>query len=481
MVKLARHIRFVGLVIGGLVVGGGALTAPSAQAQESTASNELAISVISDELIDSLKVEKLLNRKTRVAIWPFQEKDIPISLNAAQAFNTALLANMKKAAGRGLVFVGRKELRTLMADLAESNPDLDDPVALVASKAKVDVLIIGSLQLENGRALLSYKALGASGKRTGTIVAATSSQSVKFLRQQAVMTLELALKTAARNLSQTARDMQELTLGGVRFETSRVQTPFGRYVEQRASDEFTHVFNNILSHRLIRISREQVTADDLKPPSERSAKPAGANKGRYTLSGSYWDFGSALDLRLRLKGPDGRVGVWNGRILPPQGIQIRPSGNFPTVLLENDGLGAFKFSLSSSRGENPVYDIGEKLDLLVRLDRDAWMYCFYRQADGKMLKILPNQYYEDAFIEGGPVHTIPGPRLPFDLNIGEPAGIELVKCFATSRDVSKDLPEELRSMDFPVLPDGMDFRLPAIFRRLRDVAISESSVVITVK
>ena len=476
MVRRAKFIVLAAILMAGIVAG----LPLNAWAQKWSSGNDLPIKLLSDDLIKGFGNLKLLNRRTRVAIWPFQEKDTPISPDMAETFNTALLSRLIKDSEGTLLFVGRKELRTLIADLDESSPDIDNPVALVSSRANVDVLIIGTLALKKGRAELSYKAVGASGRRLGQILAATGTRSVTFDRQQAVMTLDQALRSAVRKLADLAKDLKELTLAGIRFETSRVQTPLGRYIEQRAADEFTDVFNNVLSNRMIRIGRQQVTPNDLKPSSEKD-QTTSVNKGRYVLTGTYWDFGSSIDLRLRLTAPDGRVGVWNNRILPPQGIQIRPSGNFPSVLLENDGLGPFKFSLTSARGENPVYDIGDKLNFMVRLDRDAWLYCFYRQADGKMLKIIPNRYHENAFIKGGQVHTIPGQRLPFDLNIGEPAGIELIKCFAVSRDISKDLPRELRSLDFSVLPDGMDFRLPAIFRRMRGVLISEGSVVITVK
>jgi hypothetical protein len=476
MVRRAKFVALAALLMIGIVAG----LPLNAWAQKWSSGNDLPIKLLSDDLIKSFNNLKLLNRKTRVAIWPFQEKDTPITTDIAETFNTALLSRLIRDTEGTLLFVGRKELRTLIADLDESSPAIANPVALVSSKANVDVLIIGTLSLEKGRAELSYKAVGASGRRLGRILAATGARSVTFNRQQAVMTLDQAVRAAVRKLARMANDLNELTLAGIRFETSRVQTPLGRYIEQRASDEFTDVFSNILSNRMIRIGRQQVTPDDLKPSSAKD-KSRLVDKGRYALSGTYWDFGSSIDLRLRLTAPDGRVGVWNNRILPPQGIQIRPSGNFPSVLLENDGLGPFRFSLTSGRGENPVYDIGDKLNFMVRLEHDAWLYCFYRQADGKMLKIIPNRYHENAFIKGGQVHTIPGRRLPFDLNIGEPAGVELIKCFAVSRDVSNDLPYELRSMEFPVLPDGMDFRLPAIFRRLQGVVISESSVVITVK
>ena len=137
-------------------------------------------------------------------------------------------------------------------------------------------------------------------------------------------------------------------------------------------------------------------------------------------------------------------------------------------------------SLRSNRGETPAYNIGEKLHLEIRLDQDAWLYCFYRQADGRMLKIMPNRYHKNALVQGGKLHTLPGSILPFDLVVGEPAGTELVKCFAVSKDISAQLPKSIRNNNFPVLPEGMDFRLPHIFRQLKNVGVSEASVVINV-
>ena len=288
------------------------------------------------------------------------------------------------------------------------------------------------------------------------------------------MTLDRALRAAARKLSQHFPDLTELRLGGIRFQSSRIQTPFSRYVEQHASDEFTEVFSNVISGRLIKVKRETLKPEDLNARKQ-------SREGSYVLTGGYWDFGSAIDLRLRLHADDGRTASWRGRVLPPAGIVVRPQGNFPAVLLENDGLGPFRFRLSSANGDDPVYYIGDKLNLMVQLGSDAWLYCFYRQADGRMVKIIPNQFHREALVKSGRVLTLPGQMMPFDLNIGDPPGIELVKCFALSRDVTNDLPDELQALDFAFLPEGMEFRLPTIFRSLDDVALSEASLVITVR
>ncbi len=455
-----------------VLLGSAATTA--ALGQEGEGSNDLVFSLLSDGLHDGFEAARLLNGKTRVAIWPFQEKDIPVDSEMAESFNNRLLARFKKDTGRKLVFVGRKELRALIADLEESGQGLDDPVATVSKSAVADVLIMGKIRLTGGTVNLSYKAIGSSGRNMGKILAATDPQSLKLGVRGAAMTLDRALRAAARKLAELFPDLTELRLGGIRFQSSRIQTPFGRYVEQRAADEFTDVFSNVISGRLIKVKRYSVKPEDMKPSKQ-------SRKGSYVLSGGYWDFGAAIDLRLRLRADDGRTASWRGRVLPPAGIVVRPQGNFPAVLLENDGLGPFRFRLSSANGDDPVYHIGDKLNLLVQLESDAWLYCFYRQADGRMLKIIPNQFHREALVKSGRVLTLPGQIMPFDLNIGEPPGIELVKCFALSRDVTRDLPDELQAMDFAFLPEGMDFRLPTIFRELEDVTLSEASIVITVR
>jgi hypothetical protein len=65
-----------------------------------------------------------------------------------------------------------------------------------------------------------------------------------------------------------------------------------------------------------------------------------------------------------------------------------------------------------------------------------------------------------------------------------PIGTELVKCFASQRDITMELPEELQGKEIeanslPILPDQMGSMLSDIFRDV-DPMISESSLLITV-
>ncbi|MBT4017183.1 MAG: DUF4384 domain-containing protein [Alphaproteobacteria bacterium] len=472
---MVKRLAFMLLAISGLIF---SQAGSPAYAQDSAGGSDFTLGLLADELLQGLKDNRLLGGKIRVAVWPFQSRDIPVSTRVAEQLNINLLAALQRKAGSKLVFVGRKELGALIADLEETHQDMENPVATVSKSARVDLLVIGEISLENRRIALSYKVLGASkGKtRVGNIVASTSSQFINLQQNQATVTLEQGIRQGARRLAQMAADANEIRLGGIRFENTRMQTRFGRYIEEQLRDELAAAYSNKITGRMVRIKRAAWTGKD----KEESQIKTGRGNNIYILTGSYWDFGKAVDLKVRLRAPDGRTAAWSGKVLPPLEMNVRPDGNFPPQLLENDGLGPFRFALRSNRGETPVYNIGEKLHLEIRLDQDAWLYCFYRQADGRMLKIFPNRYHQNARVTGGKLQTLPGSMLPFDLVFGEPAGTELVKCFAVASDISDKLPKSIRSNNFPVLPEGMDFRLPHIFRQMQNVSISEASVVINV-
>jgi hypothetical protein len=136
--------------------------------------------------------------------------------------------------------------------------------------------------------------------------------------------------------------------------------------------------------------------------------------------------------------------------------------------------------LTTARGDRPSFSIGEKFDLTVELNRDAWLYCYYQQVDGSVVKLFPNPHRTDAKLQGGEVHRIPGDIYPLDLAFTEPPGDELLTCYAAARDVAADLPSLLRAPDFSTLPVGMDARLHEIFEALKDADVAHDSLPIAV-
>jgi hypothetical protein len=148
-------------------------------------------------------------------------------------------------------------------------------------------------------------------------------------------------------------------------------------------------------------------------------------------------------------------------------------------------LDPIQFDLTSDKGDDPIYRIGDKLDLRMQTDRDAWIYCYYTQSDGKTMAILPNpEFWEEATeprFSGGILHRMPGDKTyPFDLIVGEPTGVELIKCFAVSRDVTWELPEALRGESWEPIMPSLVKKISEVFRNLPETAISEASLTLTV-
>jgi hypothetical protein len=85
-----------------------------------------------------------------------------------------------------------------------------------------------------------------------------------------------------------------------------------------------------------------------------------------------------------------------------------------------------------------------------------------------------------AWLAGGRTHRVPGEIYPFDLNITEPPGKESLICFASNRNVTSDLPGELRELDLSPVSSENAKRLGEIFKGLPDTAVTEADMTITV-
>ena len=465
-----------------------------AQASAQTSDAQI-YDAIASELVESIQgntgVSGLFGfgRRSRIALWPFgRDEDLPVAREVAEAVNSSLLAALLRRPGNRYQFIGRDELRAVIADLEESGAVLE-PVQEVAKRSVADILIVGRLRIEGRDVKVAYKAVTSSLPNPGVLVAATAPRSIPVTHVAGGAALDAAIVACARRLLELAPDVEELRLAGIRFEDSGIHTPFGKYVEERIANTLAGSAANALSGRRLRITQAELDERGLArlrgmEPTAKDLKVEGFEHGpgTYTLTGKYWDFGDTFEMGLRLTGLGGRTAacqqVINTASLP-SGIQFRPKDTFQ-VLQENDRLGPIQFVLSSRRGGNPAYRVGEKAHFTMLLGADAWVYCFYRQADGSLVRIFPNSFHGDARLPGRVTHEIPSARMPFDLTVKEPTGVELLKCFALNRDVRADLPAEVADFRRLSLPPALAERLPTLFRQLRNATVTESSLVVTV-
>ncbi|MBM3571419.1 MAG: DUF4384 domain-containing protein [Alphaproteobacteria bacterium] len=454
-----------------------------------------AFDELAAELLDLLKrhdppgVMQMVAAKRRIALWPFRDDELPVSREAAQGFNDALLAALMRQAQGRYAFIGRRELVGVIAELEQTGQGLDDPVAAMAKHARTDVLIQGSMLPAGIRLSLSYKAIGVVKDLRGQVLAQTRARDVAMPEASPSLQVDAAMRRLARALSDGAPGALEIRLAGIRYQRSGIETPLARYLEERLVGALTAAYGNAITGRQLAVTRAALTTEQVArmrgidtPPRELKDAMGDKRPGVYKLGGSYWSFSDGVQLSVTLSDAGNQTVAGEQRIAAaslPLGLAVRPPGDFQS-LRENDHLGPIQLTLSSDRGRRPAYRIGETAQLLIRLDRQAFLYCFYLQADGQMVRVFPNAHHRHARLDGGRVHTIPGDIFPFDLKITEPPGAELLKCFATNRDAMAELPAELRAVEQKIVAPALAQRLPLLFQGLRGAETSEASLVMTV-
>ena len=439
----------------------------------------------------------------KLAIAPFSPDDIPVSPHLANALNDRLLASIQSVDGKRFRIMSHGEIGALMNELKQMSvfDDVADPLASlmqhqanIVKSSKPDILIMGTIRNDGTDILLSYKAAWLS---TGEIVASTAPQVVGKASKTNVAQLGLkqVVKKAADYFREHAADMTELHLSGIRYKNTGGQPELGAYIQDNISTALQTAFVTVLTERKLIVKQAVLDTDQLNEIRKRGlgletdvpkpGKPETYDQrpGVYVLSGSYWKLNKAFEVRLSLKDARGRTLSYSHAIAArtlPQDLAIEP---LPEVkdFAKVDG-GSPLLRLSSDRGRNPVYHLGEEFNFVVELATDAWLYCFYLNAEGKVYRIFPNKRRQDAGLRGPKVYTIPSDKLfDFVLRVQIPLGMEVLKCFATRQNISNVLPAEIMLPDFKPLPKSIERKLSAYVRRHAGRGVSEAALVVTVE
>ncbi|MEG3619700.1 DUF4384 domain-containing protein [Magnetovibrio sp. PR-2] len=142
----------------------------------------------------------------------------------------------------------------------------------------------------------------------------------------------------------------------------------------------------------------------------------------------------------------------------------------------------FALEIFNEDGEDLVFNYGDHLEFAVEMNRNAWLNCFYFQADGKVLQLYPNPYVEEVFrFEAGETYDMPSEEFfPFQVRFAPPAGEEVIVCFASEENLTDELPEPLKGQTKGPLPATVANDIPRIFHSLAGdgLAVAELPFVI---
>ena len=93
---------------------------------------------------------------------------------------------------------------------------------------------------------------------------------------------------------------------------------------------------------------------------------------------------------------------------------------------------------------------GELYNILVSPEKDAYIYCYYKDQNNSIIRFYPNRFKTDAFMSANSVITLPG-DMPFDLNASEMGVTEFITCFAFETNIEQKIPDDIWGVDFEPL------------------------------
>lgn len=426
-------------------------------------------------------------KKRKIAIWPFWHEESVVSESFAKILSDSLLAELVRGKAPGDEYVARHELKAVIQDIDDFNHlrQSSEKIGKLIRSAGADILIVGEVRPDtDGRAVhIRYQATDVA---TGGIPAATDWYRLAYdFDRTPTMSAAEAISRSARHFRERLPAMQTVRPQGIRFGDTGIRTPFGKWFSARLTDALRKDADQ--AGRPIRIDEALLTDETVRTRGLKLAQKsadaamAAAPTGDYVLSGRYWQLGEKVDLQLTLKDGDGRAESWQGYIrITSIDLPVEPANVYPTER-ETDNLGPISLLIRSNRGADPVYRTGQKMVLFVEASQDSYLYCFYRQANGTVMRVFPNRFHRDALIPGGRTQHIPSAAMDFDWIVEPPTGVEIMKCYAFDRDVAEDLPPSVRAADFTPLPFRSLADLGLKLRAIPGVGIAENSMVVNVE
>jgi hypothetical protein len=127
-------------------------------------------------------------------------------------------------------------------------------------------------------------------------------------------------------------------------------------------------------------------------------------------------------------------------------------------------------TLATSNAHN-AFAKGESINLLVKLTRDAFVYCYLQDENAKLTRFFPNRFAKDALVSASRPLSLPGTQR-FQLTMNDKGAKETIACLATARDVLKDLPPSVVGTDFEPLPLSSIEQVRAAFAKTSGAAVA---------
>jgi peptidoglycan hydrolase-like protein with peptidoglycan-binding domain len=137
-------------------------------------------------------------------------------------------------------------------------------------------------------------------------------------------------------------------------------------------------------------------------------------------------------------------------------------------------------TVATPQGSSPTYRVNQELDMTVIASQDAYLYCYYTDASGKVARIFPNQFQPDPYVIAGRSLSIPGQQSGFDIVFDRPGANEQIVCVASRKELGLRLPQQLKTQDLTPMPVQSVDEVVAAFREIDRSDVVEARLPIRV-
>jgi len=432
-----------------------------------------------------------------IGIWTFDADRIPVSSSVADRIYASALNTLiahKPACVDVLDGSAIREIAELLKRTGAFREAGENPLlALEKANRSVSVLVRGDIIAQDRVVFVSFRAVE---RERGVVLAQSKTWQlpedyIRSAAEDVALNLDVALQRAANQLVAKAGAMRVLVPLGIYYQDTGAQPPLARYILDGLLGSIENETTSLLTGSQLKIVPPELrlaaktgaitTVDDFDPLASAGGK---IGESVFELTGRYWQVGDAIDLKLALRSQTAQMASWQGRIrlagLPD--LAATPTNS----ALGTEGESAFLLQMTSPRGAAPYYQPGEALTVFLRSDRDAWLSCFYIDAAGSAMMVLPNPFQADRSAESriaaDVLRALPDARHdPFEFRFtANTFGEEVLRCYATTGDPAPHLPEPLKNGGFTPLTADLARRLGAVFRALPDMLVAEAMLTVTV-
>ena len=429
-----------------------------------------------------------------LGLWTISSEKSPLDEAATKRIYEELLSSLLKTRPKCINIIDSAAIG-LIADHLNKSGALEESggnilAALTSVHQNVDMLIFPELYSQAGNVIISLRIVEQKSAKTlySTKPIALPSAYTSEAKLDEALSLDKAIKLAADRLLQGAPELSEIQTDGIFYEGTGAQPEAGRFISDRLIAALTSQTSNSISGKALKVRGISIEPknQDMVSAKELDSDAVARTNNIYTLTGRYWVRDKIIELQTSLKRPDGGLISWSGpvKVADLKGMDIHPQNK---ASLDNPlPKSALAFQITTPQGLSPTYRVGDELQLMIRSNKTAWVYCFYVDSKGEVEAIFPppDRLADGRTAQISPNHLvkIPDPqkdRYHFRFSSGT-TGEELVSCFAADREIKSDLPAKLFPEQTATIPFVTLQNVRELFKNIPHAHVTEGLVTVTV-